>query len=113
MTSAFYAFLAVVPWVAFTLLLRFLIHVEGWPVGLAGTLSRIVTVPLLAGWVLATGTGWRRLRPQGAGGWLLLMGVNSIIINLLWFASVKWTTATNVAMLFRLDLVWNASERRN
>ena len=40
------------------------------------------------------------------GGWLLLMGVISIAIHLLWFASLRWTTATNVAMLFRLDLVF-------
>lgn len=106
MQAALYAFLAIVPWVAHTLLLRFVIQMEGWPVGLVGTLSRVVTVPLLAGWVLTTGAGWRRLRPRGAGKWLLVMGINSIIVNVLWFASVKWTTATNVAMLFRLDLVF-------
>ncbi len=32
MRYAFYASLAIVPWVAFTLLLRFLMSVEGWPV---------------------------------------------------------------------------------
>ena len=106
MQSVFYALLAVVPWVAFTLLLRFLIAIEGWPVGLVGTFSRIVTLPLLAGWVLATGAGWRRLRPRGVWAWLLAMGTVSITINLLWFASVQWTTATNVSMLFRLDLVF-------
>ena len=106
MQSVFYAFLAIVPWVAFTLLLRYLIAIEGWPAGLVGTFSRVVTLPLLAGWVLATGTGWRRLRPRGVLGWLLVMGAVSIMINLLWITSVKWTTATNVSMLFRLDLVF-------
>ena len=106
MQQVFYASLAVVPWVAVTLLLRFLVKEEGWPVGLVGVLSRVVTIPLLAGWVLANRTGWRRLRPGGVLGWLLLMGAVSIAINLLWFGSVKWTTATNVAMLFRLDLVF-------
>jgi len=89
-----------------TLLLRFLVAMEGWPVGLVGSVSRLVTLPLLAGWILATGSGWRRLRPSGALGWLLLMGLISIAINLLWFSAVMWTTATNVAMLFRLDLVF-------
>lgn len=106
MQAALYALLAIVPWVGVTLLLRYLVKIEGWPVGLVGTLSRVVTVPLLAAWILATGDGWRRLRPRGALGWLLLMGAVSIAINLLWFASLKWTPATNVAMLFRLDLVF-------
>lgn len=106
MRYAFYASLAIVPWVAFTLLLRFLVKMEGWPVGLVGVFSRVVTVPLLVAWILATGAGWRRLRPRGVLGWLLVMGMLSIVINMLWFTSVKWTTATNVAMLFRLDLVF-------
>ncbi len=106
MRQAFYASLAVVPWVVFTLLLRFTVKMEGWPVGLVGTFSRLITLPLLGGWILATGTGWRRLLPRRAIGWLLLMGALSIAINLLWFASVKWTTATNVAMLMRLDLIF-------
>lgn len=106
MQAAFYAFLAVVPWVAYTLLLRFLIHMEESPVSLVGTFSRVVTVPLLAAWVLGTGAGWRRLRPRSMGGWLVLMGVISIAIQLLWFGSVKWTTATNVSMLIRFDVVF-------
>ena len=106
MQAACYALLAIVPWVAFTLLLRFLVAVKGWPVGLVGTFSRLVTLPLLLAWVLATGAGWRRLRPRGSLGWLLLMGAVAVGINLLWFGALKWTTATNVAMLFRLDLVF-------
>ena len=98
--------LAAVPWVVFTLLLRFVVSMEGWPVGLVGTFSRAVTVPLLAGWVLATGRGWRRLLPDGVLGWLLVMGGFSLLANLCWFGSVRWTTATNVAMLFRTDLVF-------
>jgi len=106
MRQVFYASLAIVPWVTFTLLLRFLVGKEGWPVGLLGTFARIVAVPLLTAWILTTRTGWRRLRPGRALGWLLLMGTISIAINLLWFGSLKWTTATNVAMLLRLDLVF-------
>jgi drug/metabolite transporter (DMT)-like permease len=34
------------------------------------------------------------------------MGVISALINLGWFSSVKWTPATNVAMLFRFDVVF-------
>lgn len=106
MRQVFYASLAIVPWVAFTLLLRLIVKMEGWPVGLVGTFSRLVTLPLLGGWILATGAGWRRLLPRGTLGWLALMGVLSIAVNLLWFASVQWTTATNVAMLMRLDLIF-------
>jgi len=106
MRQVFYASLAVVPWVAFTLLLRLIVKIEGWPVGMVGTFSRLITLPLLGGWILATGLGWRRLLPRRAIGWLLLMGALSIAINLLWFGSVKWTTATNVAMLMRLDLIF-------
>lgn len=106
MQAAYYALLAVVPSVALTLLLRFLIREEGCPVGLVGTFSRVVTVPLLAAWVFGTGSGWRRLRPRGMTGWLVLMGVVSILIHLLWFAALRWTTATNVSMLFRLDLLF-------
>lgn len=106
MKSAFLAALAVVPWVVFTLLLRYLMSVEKWPVALVGAPSRLVTLPLLGAWILARGQGWRRLRPQGMGRWLALMGLGTIAINLLWFSSVQWTTATNVAILFRTDLVF-------
>jgi len=106
MRQVFYASLAVVPWVAFTLLLRLIVKIEGWPVGIVGTFSRLITLPLLGGWILVTGAGWRRLLPGRALPWLLLMGALSITINLLWFGSVKWTTATNVAMLMRLDLIF-------
>lgn len=106
MRALFYASLAVVPWVVVTLLLRWLVHVGGWPVGLVGTLSRVVTLPLLGAWILLGGAGWRRLMPQGKGRWLLVMGGISIVINLLWFAAVKWTTATNMAVLIRFDVLF-------
>ena len=106
MRAAFYASLAVVPWVAVTLMLRWLISVEVRPVGLVGVLSRCVTLPVLGAWILTTGDGWRRLMPRGRGGWLLLMGTFSIAINLLWFGAVNWTTATNVSMLIRFDVVF-------
>jgi drug/metabolite transporter (DMT)-like permease len=106
MRALFYASLAVVPWVAVTLLLRWLIKIEQWPVGLVGTFSRVVTLPLLGAWILGTGTGWRRLRPRGRLGWLVLMGAISIVINLTWFAAVHWTTATNMAVLIRFDVLF-------
>jgi len=34
------------------------------------------------------------------------MGTVSIVINLSWFGAVKWTTATNVSMLIRFDVVF-------
>ncbi len=106
MKTVFYASLAVVPWVAVTLMLRWLISVEGWPVGLVGTLSRCVTLPVLAVWIVTAGAGWRSLRPKGRLGWLILMGLISILINLTWFSAVRWTTATNVGMLIRFDVVF-------
>lgn len=106
MKSAAFAAMAIIPWVAFTLLLRYLLDVEQWPVALIGVASRSVAIPLLGGWILMRGGGWRRLRPRGAAGWLALMGLMSIGINLLWFSSLQWTTATNVAILYRVDLVF-------
>ncbi len=106
MKTVFYASLAVVPWVVVTLLLRWLIRNEGWPVGLVGTLSRCVTLPVLGGWIVMRGLRWRRLRPRGQVGWLLLMGAISIVINLTWFSAVRWTTATNVGILIRFDVVF-------
>ena len=104
MHKIIFAALAVVSWVAGNLMLR--VAVEYWPPVLAGMLSRLVTVSLLAVWVLSTHEGWRRLLPRGTGGWLIVMGINSILVNVLWFEAMTYTTATNVALLFRLDLVF-------
>src|SRR6056297_1864113 len=106
MRTVFYASLAVVPWVAVTLMLRWLIKMEGWPVGLVGTLSRCVTLPVMALWMVTVGTGWRSFHLRGRGAWLLLMGLISILINLTWFSAVRWTTVTNVGMLIRFDVVF-------
>jgi len=106
MKNVYYASLAVVPWVAVTLLLRWLISFQNWPVGLVGTLSRVVTLPVLAVWIVTVGTGWRSFRPRGRGGWLLLMGAISILINITWFGALRWTTATNVGMLIRFDVLF-------
>ena len=99
-----FAILTVISTAAFTLVLRGTMAV--WPVGLGGFLSRIITLTALAAWILATGKGWRRLRLNGLGQHLLLMGVIAIVINLLRFAALKLTTATNVATLFCLDLAF-------
>jgi drug/metabolite transporter (DMT)-like permease len=104
MQAAGFIILSVLGTAAFTLVLRG--TVAAWPIGLAGSFSRVVTLALLGGWVLATGSGWRRLRSGGLGKPLLLMGAVSIAINLLWFAALRLTTATNVAMLLCLDLVF-------
>ncbi|NOX54371.1 MAG: DMT family transporter [Planctomycetes bacterium] len=106
MRSVFYAALAIVPWVFFTVLLRYLIAIRQCPVSLVGTLSRLITIAILAAWVLSTGHGWRRLRPGDKRSWLLLMGAVAIGINLLWFGALKWTSATNVSMFFRLDVLF-------
>ena len=98
------ALLAIVSWVAVNLLVRGALEV--WPVNLAGVLGRVITVSILGVWIGATGTGWRRLRPGPFRGWLLLMGVVAIVLNLLWYNAMRWTTATNAALLFRLDLVF-------
>jgi drug/metabolite transporter (DMT)-like permease len=104
MQSVAFAFLTVVVLAVFQLVLRGAMQV--WPVGMAGVLSRIASVVLIGACVCITGDGWRRLRPRGAGGWLLLMGVVAIAINILWFGALKFTTATNSALLLRLDLVF-------
>jgi drug/metabolite transporter (DMT)-like permease len=99
-----FALLTVVGMAAFTLLLR--AALQYWSVGAAGVLSRIVTLASLGGWVLATGSGWRRLSTRGVGRRVLSMGVISIGVNLLLYGSLVWTTATNHALLYRLDLVF-------
>jgi len=104
MQAAGFIILSVLGTAAFTLVLRGTL--AAWPIGLAGSFSRVVTLALLGGWVLARGSGWRRLRSGGVGKTLLLMGAVSIAINLLWFGAMKLTTATNVAMLLCLDLVF-------
>jgi drug/metabolite transporter (DMT)-like permease len=104
MTNTGIALLAIVSWVAVNLLVRGSLDV--WPVNLAGVLGRVVTVSILGIWIGATGTGWRRLRPGACLGWLVLMGVVAIALNLLWYNAMLWTTATNAALLFRLDLVF-------
>ena len=44
--------------------------------------------------------------PGSFAGSLLVMGVVAIVLNLLWYNAMRWTTATNAALLFRLDLVF-------
>jgi drug/metabolite transporter (DMT)-like permease len=104
MPANVFAILTVLATAAFTLSLRGTVRV--WPIGLAGTFSRAVTLVLLGAWVLSRGDGWRRLRPGPMLSRLLLMSAISIAINLLWFASLRFTTATNVSMLLCLDLVF-------
>ncbi len=106
MHNAIYASLAVIPWIVLTLMLRWLIGIEGWSVGLVGTVSRCVSLPVLGLWILSTGDGWRRLRPRGQSGWLALMGLVAIVINLTLYSAVQWTTATNVGMLIRMDVLF-------
>ncbi len=99
-----FALLTVLTTAAWTLLLRHVL--ESWSVGWAGVLSRMVTVAFLGAWVLARGGGWRRLRCGELRGWVLLMSAVSIAINLLLFGSLKYTTATHQALLFRTDLLF-------
>ncbi|MCX8038558.1 MAG: DMT family transporter [Candidatus Sumerlaeia bacterium] len=99
-----FALLTVLTTAAWTLLLRHVL--ESWSVGWAGVLSRIATVASLGAWVLARGGGWRRLRCGRLWGWVLLMSAVSIAINLLLFGSLKYTTATHQALLFRTDLLF-------
>lgn len=106
MKNALYASLAIIPWIVLTLMLRWLIGMQGWPVGLVGTVSRCISLPILGFWILTTGSGWQRLQPQGQGGWLALMGFVAIIINLTLYSAVQWTTATNVGMLIRMDVLF-------
>jgi drug/metabolite transporter (DMT)-like permease len=106
MQTLFYSAIALIPWIAITLLLRYMVDIEGLSAGLVGILSRAVCLPLLGSWILARGTGWRRFGLRGEGRRLVLMGGISIVINLAWFYSLRWTTATNVAILIRTDIVF-------
>ncbi|MBN1912392.1 MAG: DMT family transporter [Pirellulales bacterium] len=99
-----FAILSILSWSGGNLLLR--ATLDRWPVGLAGIFSRVITVSVLAAWLLSRRQGRRDLLPRGTGRWLLLMGAVSIGINLLWFSAMKCTNATNVSLLFRLDLVF-------
>jgi drug/metabolite transporter (DMT)-like permease len=103
-SNRFLALLTIGAMTGVTLLMRAALDL--WPVGLTGTASRVVTIGLLASWVLGRGAGWRRLAPRGVGWWLVLMGVNAIAINVVLFVALKWTTATNYALLYRLDVVF-------
>ena len=89
---------------ALTLLMRGAL--ETWPLGLAGIFPRVVAVTLLGSWVLSTGRGWRRLKPGGVGKWIVVMCLNSIFINFAVYSALEWTTATNHAILYRLDTVF-------
>lgn len=99
-----FAMLAIVSTTAFMLVLRAVMAV--WPVGSAGTVSRIGSVVLLALWVVLRGAGPDRLRFAGVGLPLAVMGLLSIVINVAWFAGMQWTTATVAMLLFRLDLLF-------
>jgi drug/metabolite transporter (DMT)-like permease len=106
MQTLFYSAIALIPWIAITLLLRYLINIQGLSAGLVGVLSRVLCLSLLGSWILHRGAGWRRFRVRGEGARLLWMGAISTVINLAWFYSLQWTTATNVAILIRTDIVF-------
>jgi len=88
MIRLIWAALAIVSWAILVLLIEATMRI--WPVGAAGTYARIISI----------------LQPRGVLAWLLLMGLGSAVINTAWFLGMKWTTATNTAMLFRLDLLF-------
>jgi drug/metabolite transporter (DMT)-like permease len=105
MSSVAYALLATISATASLLLLSRVMQV--WPVGLAGILSRLVTTLILGLWIIiGSQSRWRRLRWKGQGRGLLLMGVVSLLINVCLFLGMRWTTATNGALLYRMDLLF-------
>ena len=73
---------------------------------MAGVLSRVVTVTALGMLVFVTGRGMQGFRLHGRGKAILAMGVIAIVNNVTWFLALAWTSATDVALLFRLDLVF-------
>lgn len=89
---------------ALTVLMRAVL--QCWPLGLAGVFARVVALAVLAPWALTTGRGWRRFKPWGIGQWLALMCVLSLLVNFAVFKALEWTTATNHAILYRLDTVF-------
>jgi len=104
MKNAGIAVLAIVSWVAVNLLVRGALDV--WPVNLAGVLGRVITLLLLGTAIVASAGTWRRLRPGPCLAHLAWMGLVALVLNLLWYNAMRWTTATNAALLFRLDLVF-------
>lgn len=98
------ALLAVISSTGLVLLLRGTMEV--WPVGQAGLLSRLGSIALLGLWVGTRGRRWQRLAPDGAGGWLVLMGAISILINICWFAGMQWTSVASASVVLRLDLLF-------
>ncbi len=106
MQTLFYSAIALIPWIAVTLLLRYMVNIQGLSASLVGILSRVVCLTLLGSWIVTRGTGWRRFQLRGEGRRLIWMGAISTVINLAWFYSLQWTTATNVAILIRTDIVF-------
>ena len=104
MPRAFFALGTILSWSLASLVLRRVI--ESWPLGMAGVMSRVVTLTLLAALVMVAGGGANGFRLRGRGKPVLAMGGIAIVNNVAWFLALKWTSATDVALLFRLDLVF-------
>ena len=65
MPRAFFALGTILTWSVASLVLRRV--VESWPLGMAGVLSRVVTVAALGGLVYWTGRGVEGFRLRGGG----------------------------------------------
>ena len=103
--AACLALLTAVTWVIFALMLRG--AMKHWPVGTGGFFSRILSLAVLAVFVCARRGGVARLRGHRSTRWLVAMGLVAIAISYLMFGALKKnTTATHLALLTRLDLVF-------
>jgi drug/metabolite transporter (DMT)-like permease len=99
-----WALVAALGQTALLLVLRHVIRM--WPVGAAGAAVRMIAAVLIACCLVLPRGGWRRLA-IGTQFWpLMLMGFEAIMVNVCWFGALKYTTATNAAVLQRLDLLF-------
>ena len=78
-----------------------------WPVNLAGVLGRVITLSILVrvdrSPVPAVGDDFG---PGHVSGCCCSWALSRLVLNLLWYNAMRWTTATNAAVLFRIDLVF-------
>ncbi len=105
MIAIAYALVATVAWTANLLLVSQVMRI--WPAGWAGGLSRLISTGIIGLWILSSrAIGWRRLRFNGQGRRILMMGFVAVAVNVCLFTAMKWTTAANAALLYRSDLLF-------
>ena len=105
MIAIAYALVATVAWTINLLLVNQVMRM--WPAGWAGALSRLISTGIIGLWILRSrAIGWRRMRFNGQGRRILMMGGAAVAVNVCLFTAMKWTTVANAALLYRSDLLF-------